>query len=545
MWEGRKLWGKEQEDALELISYKEQKLYSYQGMEQNIYLDLVKSAGRYGSKTAIVTDSGQRISYNKFLREVDETSAYLQNEKKISSGDKVVLMLYNTLEFCVLVYAIAKAGGVIVPISTKYKPYEWGALLHKFSFPLLFLDQRLQQYEEMLRMEYPCAEIEVLGEGDMQKKSAESTGRDSAEKADAGWEADVIMMFTSGTTSDSKGVILTNLNVMNAIHSYENLLNIKETDKTLIATPIYHIIGIVSLLGLFIHCGGTIYLHLNFRPERVLKTIAMESITFMHSTPTVFSMLLDHCEEFPDLPSWKTSLCGSANTPPSIIERLHSWLPHMEFHPVYGLTESSSAGAIYPGGAAGSGRIGTSGKIVPGICARIVRGDGTECGSSEAGELLLKGCFMMDRYWGEAGRQINDEGWISTGDIAVMEPGGYLRLIDRKKDMISRGGEKIWSNEVENIIYKMERVAAAALIGVPDEKYGEAAVAVIKPRGMLTEEEVKQWVEKHLAKYKVPAEVIFMDELPRTRNGKISKKMLREQYKKISAKQSGQDNKEA
>ena len=532
MLEGRKLWGKDQEDALQQISYKNQNIYSYKGMDQNIYINLVNSARRYGKKTAIVTDSGNRITYDKFLEEVDITAAYLKYEKKILPGDRVVLMLYNTLEFCVLVYAAAKVGGVIVPISTKYKLYEWHALFQKFSFTLLFLDQRLRQYEEILRKEYPCVEIEVLREGDLQKRTEGSLDRNHIVEAKAGWEDDVIMMFTSGTTSESKGVILTNLNIMNAIYSYEKILNVKETDKTLIATPIYHIIGIVSLLGVFIHCGGTVYLHMNFRPERVLKTIGGENITFMHTTLTVFAMLLDYCDEYPELPSWKTSLCGSANTPPSMIEKLHGWLPQMEFHPVYGLTESSSAGAIFPGGAAGSAQIGTSGKIVPGICAKIIRGDGTECEPLEAGELLLKGCFMMDRYWGESCRPVSGDGWIPTGDIAILEPEGFLRLIDRKKDMISRGGEKIWSNEVENIIYKMNQVASAALIGVPDPKYGEIAVAVVKPRDTLTEDEVKAWVGEHLAKYKIPSKVLFMDELPRTQNGKISKKMLREQYKK-------------
>lgn len=528
MLAGSRLWGKEHEEKLSPVLYKKNEIYSYKNIASNLYEDLVNAVQKFGSNTAIITDDGQKISYTAFLEKVDQAAWYLKYEKKVAVGDRVVLLLYNTLEFCVLLYAISKIGGVVVPISTKYKPYELKMLLSRFPFSLLFLDKRIKEYGQILQQEF--AGIEVVVAEDSLWFASGDAGEKNFDGETTGWEDDLVMMFTSGTTSVSKGVILTNFNILNAISSYEELLSVSEKDKTIIATPIYHIIGIVALLGLFVHCGGTVYLQLQFRPERVLKTILEEKITFMHSTPTVFVMLLNYKEKYPSLPSWRISLCGSSNTPPSIIERLHTWLPNMRFCPVYGLTESSSSGSVFLDNAVDSAEIGASGKPVPGIYMKILDEEGEECQSGQAGELLVKGCFVMDRYLG--GEKSRESRWIKTGDIAFMSEGGYLHIVGRSKDMISRGGEKIYANEVENILYKMDEVVSAALIGIPDEKYGEIAVAVIKAKGALTEEDVKDWVGRHLAKYKIPAKVEFVEELPRTPNGKISKKILREQFGK-------------
>ena len=198
-----------------------------------------------------------------------------------------------------MLYAISKIGGVVVPVSTKYKPYELKMLLSRFPFSLLFLDKRIKEYGQILQQEF--AGIEVVVAEDSLWFASGDAGEKNFDGETTGWEDDLVMMFTSGTTSVSKGVILTNFNILNAISSYEELLSVSEKDKTIIATPIYHIIGIVALLGLFVHCGGTVYLQLQFRPERVLKTILEEKITFMHSTPTVFVMLLNYKEKYPSL----------------------------------------------------------------------------------------------------------------------------------------------------------------------------------------------------------------------------------------------------
>ena len=376
MLAGSRLWGKEHKEKLSPVLYKKSEVYAYKNIASNLYEDLVNAVKKFGSNTAIITDDGQEISYTALLEKVDKAAWYLKYEKKVAVGDRVVLLLYNTLEFCVLLYATSKIGGVIVPVSTKYKPYELKMLLSRFPFSLLFLDKRIKEYGQILQQEFADAEV-IVAEETLWFTSEDTSFYDGEA---TGWEDDLVMMFTSGTTSVSKGVILTNFNILNAISSYEELLSVSEKDKTIIATPIYHIIGIVALLGLFIHCGGTVYLQLQFRPERVLRTILEEKITFMHSTPTVFVMLMNYKEKYPSLPSWRISLCGSSNTPPSIIERLHTWLPNMRFCPVYGLTESSSSGSVFLDNAVDSAEIGASGKPVPGIYMKIIDEEGKEHG---------------------------------------------------------------------------------------------------------------------------------------------------------------------
>lgn len=556
MLDGLKLWEENTGKKLQKVKYKGKEMYAYRNLPASMYEDLVCSAGKYAYRTAVVTDEGVEYTYGEFLKAVDMTAAYLKNDKKVCRGDKVVLMLFNTVEFCVLVYAVSKIGGIIVPVSTKLKPYEWKTLLKKIEFKLIFLDKRLEKYKEDIKNS--CAGAEVLGDvtlaelagnadvgrclreetdnADARQCVCEKTGNTDTRRCvreEIGWEDNAVLMFTSGTTAESKGVVLSNFNVLNAIFSYEDILALTEEDKTVIATPIYHIIGVVSLLGVFIHCGGTVYLHMSFNAGRVLETVRDKGITFLHSTPTVFVMLLEKQNEYQKLPSLRVCLCGSANTPPEMAVRLHRWLPEMEFCPVYGMTESSSVGAVFSRGPAGKKKAGSSGRPVPGMYMKTVTDEGEECPEGEPGELMLRGCFMMDNYLGEEDPLPGGEKWFRTGDIAALDKDGYVYIVDRKKDMISRGGEKIWSNEVENVLYRMEQVQTAALIGVPDGKYGEVAVAVIKAKGSLSEENVKDWVGRHLAKYKVPAKVIFTEEFPRTMSGKISKKRLREQYRNL------------
>ena len=345
------------------------------------------------------------------------------------------------------------------------------------------------------------------------------------------WEDDVIIMFTSGTTGASKGVVLSNFNVGNAIASYEACMGITSADKTVIATPIYHITGLIALLGLFIHCGGTIYLHLQYRPERVLECCVKEHITLVHAAPTVFLMLLEKRKDYPKVPSVKQFACGSANMPPEAIRELKEWMPQMAFRTVYGLTESSSPATIFPEDAAGSKKIGPSGRPIPGLQMKLIDTDGREVPEGESGELAIYGNVILDRYYDLKTEALTEDGWFRSGDIARFDSDGFVYIIDRKKDMINRGGEKIWSNEVENVLYDMEGVLEAAVIAIPDSKYGEVPMAVVRRENeKITEAGIKAWVKKRMAKFKVPEYVVFVDELPKTHNGKISKRTLREQY---------------
>lgn len=532
MIDGNQLWDETLVSQLVSYNYYGKQMYTYACAPKNLYQDLEHSVKRYPNKVVIVDEDNNRLTFAQFKNKVDKLASYLRFKKNVSKGDKIALMLYNTPAFCIFVYAISKVGAVIVPINTKCKLYEWISLLSKLDVRLVFLDKRLKECENGLRKAYNNLDVVIVEDDAISQIDCDKNNVKDA-YVETGWEDDLILMFTSGTTSKSKGVVLTNFNVSNAILSYEKILKISSTDKTVIATPIYHIIGIVSLLGLFVHCGGTIHLQLAYKPEKVLRCIIDQGLTLIHATPTVFIMLLEKQKEFPKIPSLRKIICGSANTPPRVIKELHNWIPSMDFHTVYGLTESSSAAAIFPFDAAGSDKIGSSGLPIPGMLMKIVNDDGNEMKAGVPGELVIYGNVILHEYYNIKNNVLSNDGWFKTGDIAKFDKDGYVYIVDRKKDMICRGGEKIWSNEVENIIYKLNGVAEAALIGVHDKKYGEVSMVVVKKREniILSAQDVKEWVKAHMAKFKVPAYVVFVDELPKTRNGKIDKKALRDKYK--------------
>lgn len=531
MLNGNEYWGGDVTAEMVLCNYKGRKVYTYAYAPQNLYTDLHHTATKYPERTAIVGDDGREMTYAQFLYEVKRFSQYLYYEQHVKKGDMVALMLRNTPEFCVAVYALSKLSAVIVPISTKYTVCEWKNLLGKLPVRLALVEKEYETAVPELKRSKEGLAV-LLSD---RKHGFSELLKDKVYEGDpygnAVWEDDLILMYTSGTTGESKGVVLSNFNVANAIAVYQRILRVTCEDKTVIATPIYHITGLVALLGLFVHCGGTVYLHLTYRPERVLECARENGLTLLHASPTVFLMLLEQRERFPSIPSLRTFACGSANIPPEVIRALHDWLPDMDFRTVYGLTESSSAGTSFPDDAAQSEKIGSSGLPVPGTRMKLLDDEGREVETGE-GELAIFGNVILDRYYNLDTDALGADGWFRTGDIARFDEDGYVYIVDRKKDMINRGGEKVWSSEVENLVYQIPQVAEAAVIGVPDKKYGEAVMAVIRIRDgeILVKEEVIGFLKGKLAKFKIPKYIVFTKTLPQTGNGKLNKREMRRLY---------------
>lgn len=533
MLSGNQLWDSEITQKMVRCNYKGRKVFTYAYAPQNIYADLFGTADRLPDKTAIVDEGGRKYTYSDFLERVKRFSQFLHYDMGIKKGDHVALILRNTIEFCVALYALAKLGAVAIPVSTKFKPAEWKKLLCELPVKLVLTEKQYEKGANTLRREEGPAVLAYDGKSGF-PPLYEGREYEADPYANGAWEDDFIIMHTSGTTGKSKGVVLTNFNIANAIVSYEKVLGITEDDVTLIATPIYHVTGLIALLMLFVHCGAQVHLHTAFKAERALECVREEGVTLLHASPTVFIMLLEQRDKFPALPTLRIFACGSANMPPKAIKELHEWLPDMQFRTVYGLTESSSAGTAFPDDAARSEKIGSSGLPVPGMDVKLLTEEGSEAADGEAGELCLFGSFMLDRYYELETEALSREGWFKTGDIARIDADGYVYIIDRKKDMINRGGEKIWCNEVENAITLLPQVAEAAVIGVPDARYGEAVMAVVRlrPDGQLCLDGLKEHLKPMLAKFKIPEYLEFAEEIPRTPGNKVDKKKLRERFKK-------------
>lgn len=508
---------------------------TYAGLPDNLYSAMKKTAGKHPDKVCIVDDDGTEVTFSGFLELVDELADYLSMEMQIKAGDQVALMMYNCREFCVAFLALIKLGVMVQPLPSKFKQKEVLSLLEKADCSLVICDQKFSGWMDPMREE-GVRVLEVCGtEGEYGFSEALSSFEKPLQHVPCGAcaEGNAILMFTSGTTSRSKGVVLTNFNVMHAVETYIKLLNLTENDSSIIAVPIYHVTGLIAILGVFLCAGGTVYLHRIFHGERVLQCVKDHGITFIHGAPTVFSMLLNEKEKFSELPSLRAFACGSSNMPKEKIRALHQWLPGMAFHTVYGLTETSSPATIFPGDAAESPYIGSSGLPVPGTQFRVRGENGEELPPGETGEIQIRGSVILREYYKLKTEALSEDGWLSTGDLGYFNEEGYIFLVDRKKDLINRGGEKICSYDVENELYGFPEIEEAAVVGIPDEVYGESAAAAVKcrPGSTLTEKQIQEMLHERIAKYKIPKRILFLEELPVTPNGKINKKEIRMLFK--------------
>lgn len=491
---------------------------------------LNNSANRFRDKTAIVDNWHNKYTYASLMEMVNKFASYLHWELHIQKGSHVALMLYNSIEFCVAFLALNKLGAITVPLPVKYQKQEVLSLAKKANVSFVICEEQFAGWFEFDQgQSIPCIHplnhekaygFEYLFTKDFPQVDTAGTLEDSA-----------FIIFTSGTTSKSKGVLLKNYNVMHAIVAYQRTLQIDCSDKTIIPIPIYLVTGMVALLGLFLFAGGTVYLHKYFDAKRVLQCAVDEKITFLHASPTVFSLLLSEKEQFPKIPTLRSFACGSSNMPPENIRRIKKWLPNVDFHTVYGLTETSSPATLLPNGAADSPYIGSSGVPVPGNQLKIVDKNGMEQDAGKVGEVLVSGSTVLEEYYQLQSEAITPDGWLHTGDLGYCNEHGYLFIVDRIKDMINRGGEKICSFDVENQLNCLNGILEAAVVGIPDKKYGEVPVAAVQSADPnWTQEKIQETLKTKLAKYQIPIRIQFFDKIPKTPNGKIDKKTLRQLF---------------
>lgn len=404
------------------------------------------------------------------------------------------------------------------PLPSKFKTEEILSLAEKIQPDLILCAQEYENYFSQASQpvcRYPfentlldrCAALERRRAQPKQEKASCCPG-------DTG-----LLLFTSGTTSQSKAVNLRNYQIVHAAGVYRRIFRLTHEDRAVLPVPIYHVTGLVALLGAVLLAGGTLYLQKKFCAAQVLQCVSEHRVTYLHGSPTVFHLLLEQRGSFPSLPSLRILACGSGNMPPEIIERLRRWLPQAEFRTVYGLTETASPASIFPWSAAASPRVGSSGLIVPGMEAKIVDDSGRELPDGDSGEILLRGTNVA----APPGQ------WLATGDIGYLTPDHYLYVVDRKKDMINCGGEKIWCFDVENALCRIPGVKEAAVVGLNDPVYGEVPGAVVSlERGCcLTEAQVREQLSPWLAKFKIPRKIIFLWEIPKTANGKMDKRRLK------------------
>ena len=342
-----------------------------------------------------------------------------------------------------------------------------------------------------------------------------------------------VLLYTSGTTGFPKGAMISHRNTLFNVDSCRATLGYREDDVGLLTLPLFHVTGLHSQLVALLACGATVVLQKEYDTGQVLERIGRNRVTALFFVPAIYKLftLRNDIGRF-DLSSVRIAAYGGAPMAPETIEALNRVMS-ARLHNCYGLTECSSLGTVLPSESALT-RSESVGLPVPGTRAEVRGPDGGALPPGEPGELYLRGPHIVQGYFGapEKTREAIRDGWLKTGDIARIDGDGFVYILDRAKDMINRGGEKIYSLEVENVLYMCPGVAEAAVFGIPHPVFGEvpAARLVPLPGAEIDPERIREFCRARLADYKVPVEVRIADRIPRNPGGKILKKELRREW---------------
>jgi len=521
---GSQLWPADVTAGMTSICVRGRTFSVFEDAPATLYTSLRATAARQPTSVALVDDDGSVLTFAQLLKDVDQLAARLG--ARANPGSRIAVLLETSVEFVTCLYAINRLGCVCVPIPIKHRGEEIIAVVSRAAPALLIAEERFAAITE-LEITVPAIWVRDEARRESLLRGAGPAIQHSHWATDS--DADAMLIYTSGTTAASKGALLTNRNVCHAITAYQRTLGLDAADSTIIPVPIYYVTGLIALLGLFVHIGGRIHLQRRFSADRVLATVRDEGITFVHASPTVYSLLLECEPKYPDLPSLRRLACGAAHMPVSRIDALHRWLPQVEFRTVYGLTESSSPALVFPTDAGSSPHRGSSGVPIPGLELEIRAGDGTEVPVGRNGEVWLRGANILTRYDRLDTPTITADGWFYTGDIGCADDVGYVFIVDRTKDMINRGGEKVWCIDVEEHLRSIPGVLDAAVVGVPDEKYGEvpAALLVLEEGRTLESVAPREALGCRIAKYQVPEYYLVAGSLPLTGNLKVDKSSIR------------------
>jgi len=517
---------------------------------------LMKALKLFPKKEAIVC-GGKRWTYQEFYDRVNRLSHYLK-DLGVGKDDKVAILHPNCHYFLETYYGITQIGAISVPINYRLSPKEIAFILQDSESKLLIVDPMFQGQVDPIRGEIKDI-VGIIWTGE-ESNSCLSVGR--KEPRNLNYEAALIQInsnkvpkvpisdddiaqiyYTSGTTGRPKGVMLSHKNV--TTHALGTIAEIHLTDRDvwIHVAPLFHLADAWATWAVT-WVGGTHVLVREFDPKIVLETIEREKVTLTNLIPTTLNLMVNHPEvgNF-DYSSLRVLLSGGAPIAPEVVRKIVETFK-CGYIQTYGMTETSPYLTLsilkehlkklsYEDQLRFKSK---TGREFIGVELKVVseRGEEIKRDEKEIGEIIVKGDIVTKGYWKlpeETEKSIRD-GWLYTGDMAVMDEEGYVTIVDRKKDMILTGGENVYSTEVENILYMHPAILECAVIGVPDQKWGEAVkgIVVLKPNHKATEGEIIQFCKDRIAHYKAPKSIDFIDALPRTGSGKIHKKGLRDKY---------------
>lgn len=489
---------------------------------------------RFGDKPAV-------LFYDRTVtfRDLDQASgrvAAALGRLGVEEGEIVSMMMNNSPEFYAVFFGIQKAGAVAGPINCWWQTGEVEYLLNDSGTKVFFVDGDYLHHVEALKGKTGVKRL-IVNETDAPPAGAAKLIEilASAEEAPSSHritpDSPCAILYTSGTTGQPKGALLTHKNLMFAGRAKSKAADLSSEDKALCVLPLFHGAGLLDLSMPCLYTGATVVLRKGFSATEFWGLIEQHQVTGIYGVPTIYHILLQLEEsKTVDASSLRFGVIGAAPTPVELINEFEKRYG-MKIIEGYGLTESSGGASLTP--TEGSRKIGSAGVPMESVELKIFDDDDNELPAGEVGEIMLRSEGVMKEYWKkpeETARAMRG-GWLHTGDMGRVDEDGWLFIVDRKKEMVIRGGENIYPKELEDVLYKHPKVSEVAVIGVPDEKYGEEVMACIVPgtEGELTEEEVIDFCKENMASYKIPKYVRFMDFIPKNIIGKVVKKELKKQ----------------
>jgi len=492
---------------------------------------LTDSAARRPDHPAVIY-SGQQIAYGELNRRSDALAWGLK-ERGLGPGDITVLMMPNSIDWITAYYTIAKIGAIVLPVNFLYRTEE---LTH------IFRDSRARafigtpqhlKYAGPLVLESSQFHLKVTAGGETPEgfESSEGLFLDRGPfpvYASEGSDTFAII-YTSGTTGPAKGAMLTHHSLGSNARTVADMRYTEPHDICLGVLPLFHIYGQTSTLNASIYLGLTLSLWEHFEAEAVFSAIQETESTILIAVPTVFNRLAEMAARTPPVrSSLRFCVSGGASLPVEVLRRFEKAF-QVTLYEGYGLTECSPVCVENPYGRAT--RPGSIGVPIPGFQARIVDEHDADVASGVVGELIVQGPGVMKGYLNqpEATAKALRGGWLHTGDLARQDEDGYVYVVDRKKELIIRGGYNVYPREIEEVLYGHPAVLECAVIGVPHDDLGEevAAVIVLREGLFATADVIREYVRERVAPYKYPRIVQFVEELPKTQTGKILKRRIR------------------
>jgi len=498
--------------------------------------DLIERNAAFAPEKPALKFEDKTLSYAAFHSRILQAARALETEFGVTKGDRVAILSLNRPDYLVLLYACARLGAVLVPLNWRLAVAEQLFILRDCGAKVLVLEQAFAEVLRTLETSTAIAGLDFAPSG--AKSFDEIVARAHGESStNADLSCPLLIVYTSGTTGRPKGAVLRQEALLwNGVMS-QHMHDLTSRDHVLTVLPFFHVGGLNIQTTPALHAGATVTIHSRFTPDAALATFERNRPTLTVLVPAIIQAVTDHPRwAATDLSSLKAISTGSTIVPPHLIERFVArGVPVLQ---VYGSTETCPV-AVYTRLGGDLTRIGSTG--LPGLhCeAAIIDDAGRELPPDTPGEIAIRGPNVFTEYWGNqhATRETLQNGWYRSGDIGVRDADGYFYVHDRKKNLIISGGENIYPAEVERVLLEHPEVSECGVIGRADPRWDEVPVAyVIRRKGCTVEaESLQAHVSTQLARFKVPREIVFVDDLPRTALGKVQHFMLRQLYERAPA----------